>query len=596
MAVGFATLSGGDTVSFDLDAAQISAVQSALQNLSAGPGASDVSSVFGSTWQHPTEYNVYNLDGGTSVPFAPGNTDAIVLDSINGSTGTNLSGDYYRAAFWVGNQGNDTFTINAPSQTIVAGDGNNSIYLNSLQHGGGADLIEVGGGHDTIQLYGNGTINTHDFAGGSDSIYMHADFGGGAANFIHVRDGNDTVTFLGNTGTVQAGNGADSINFTSDGQVSVGSGNDTITFAGAGSIYAGNGADKIVTTTNATMYVNVGNGNDSITIHGGNGTVATTIIAGSGDNSLTLGDPTTWGVYNVSLGGGNDTVTVGLGSATITNSGGSTHLDATHSTDLNYTGAGTDVIQLGAGYDSVVENGSATVIGGSILPGGSFVPSATVQGGSGNFVFTGHDGYDSVTAGSGAATLTAGNGNDTFHAGASSNALLDASGSTGNDALYGGSGSATLLGGSGNDSFYGGSGNTSMVGGSGYSVFQGSSGNTTMVGGSNWNFFIGGSGHDTMVANTVPTASGSDPNAFLFDATVGGTHEIDGYNTQVPGGDQAIHLTFTNYGLTASDIVADSQVVGTDTVITIPGAGGNPTTTITIKDYVGIQDWNINSH
>jgi Ca2+-binding RTX toxin-like protein len=193
-----------------------------------------------------------------------------VLDSINGSTGTNLSGDYYRAAFWVGNQGNDTFTINAPSQTIVAGDGNNSIYLNSLQHGGGADLIEVGGGHDTIQLYGNGTINTQDLAGGSDSIYMHADFGGGAANFIHVHDGNDTITFLGNTGTVQAGNGADSINFTGDGQVSVGSGNDTITFAGAGSIYAGDGANKIVTTTNATMYVNVGNGNDSITIHGGN--------------------------------------------------------------------------------------------------------------------------------------------------------------------------------------------------------------------------------------------------------------------------------------------------------------------------------------
>src|SRR5947209_11860888 len=100
MAVGFATLSGGDTVSFDLDAAQISAVQAALQNLSAGPGASDVSSVFGSTWQHPTDYNVYNLDGGTSVPFAPGNTYAIVLDSVIWSSGTIIFVYYFPSSFW----------------------------------------------------------------------------------------------------------------------------------------------------------------------------------------------------------------------------------------------------------------------------------------------------------------------------------------------------------------------------------------------------------------------------------------------------------------------------------------------------------------
>jgi hypothetical protein len=40
MAVGFATLGGGDTVSFDLDPNQIAAVQAALQNLSAGSGIS----------------------------------------------------------------------------------------------------------------------------------------------------------------------------------------------------------------------------------------------------------------------------------------------------------------------------------------------------------------------------------------------------------------------------------------------------------------------------------------------------------------------------------------------------------------------------
>src|SRR5450432_3340296 len=116
MAVGFATLAGGDTVSFDLDPGQILAVQTALQNLSAGHVVSDVSSVFGSTWQHPAAYNVYNLDGGTTVPFATLNTDAVILDSVGGSAPTSLSGSYDRAALWIGNQGNDTFSITAPSQ------------------------------------------------------------------------------------------------------------------------------------------------------------------------------------------------------------------------------------------------------------------------------------------------------------------------------------------------------------------------------------------------------------------------------------------------------------------------------------------------
>ena len=37
-----------------------------------------------------------------------------------------------------------------------------------------------------------------------------------------------------------------------------------------------------------------------------------------------------------------------------------------------------------------------------------------------------------------------------------------------------------------------------------------------------------GGNNDTMVANTVPTATGADPNVFNFDAAVGGNHEIDG--------------------------------------------------------------------
>lgn len=504
MAVGFATLSGGDTVSFNLDANQISAVQTALHDLSARDGLSEVSSVLGGSWPHPHDYNVYNLDGGTAVHHIAAHTDAVVLDSVNGSTATSLAGSSHHAALWIGNQGNDSFTINGPNQTIVSGDGNNRIRL------------------------------------------------------------------------------------TGGGEVSVGGGNNMINFAGSGSILAGDGNNRITTRTGAGERRDDDDGrrehHHGQTDHDGHSAV--TVLAGSGNNDLTLGSSHGWGEYHVTLGGGHDTVTLGPGRATISNSGGSTELDARHSSGLVYTGAGSDTIHLGAGFDSVVETGSATITGGSRLAHGGPAPHAIVQGGSGNLVFTGHAGNDSVTAGTGAATLIAGNGNDTFHAGASSHALLDARGTHGNDALYGGSGDATLFGGSGHDSFFGGSGNTSMVGGS------------------NWGTFTGGSGHDTMVAHTVATGPGHehehghgvDHNVFKFDAAVGGNHEIDGYNSTIPGGDTALHLTFTNYGLTAKQIVADSTIVGNDTVITLHGAGGNPTTTITIKDFTGLEKWNINSH
>jgi Ca2+-binding RTX toxin-like protein len=471
MAVGFATLGGGDTVSFNLDPNQLSAVQAALHTLAGGP--SEVSSVFGSSWPHPHDYNVYNLDGGTTVPFVPPNTDAIILDSVNGSAASTFIGSSSRATLWVGNQGNDTFIVNASGPTISSDDHAKDAARNLS--GGDKDRD-----HDRDSDHDQGRHHDHDH---------DQDHGAG-----HHHDGDKTAP----SQTIIAGDGNNSIFFNARGHgddnlVNVGNGNDTVTFLGDGTVQAGSGSNLIDFT--------------------GNGTV--------------------------SVGGGNDTI-------------------------------------IFAGNASIVADGVATVIG-SVLPGGA-PGHATVQGGSGNFVFTGSNGNDSVTAGSGAATLTAGHGNDTFHAGASANALLDASGSSGHEFLYGGSGDATLLGGSGTNSLFGGSGNTTMTGGSG------------------WNSFTGGSGHDTMIAHTVPTGSGADPNIFHFDAAVGGQHEIDGYNSTLPGGDHSIHLTFSNYGLTADQIVADSTVVGHDTVITIPGSGGHPTTSITIKDFTDLKDWNIHSH
>src|SRR5882672_12480890 len=137
MSSGTSTIGGGHGGDdrFDLDPKQTQDIENALRSLSRGGGhdGNDDSSVYGSGWQNPSHYNVYHLDGGTTVPFAPANTDAILLDGGNQSVGSSLAGDSFRTTFWVGNQGNDTFSINGPSQTIIAGDGDNAIFLNSLQ-------------------------------------------------------------------------------------------------------------------------------------------------------------------------------------------------------------------------------------------------------------------------------------------------------------------------------------------------------------------------------------------------------------------------------------------------------------------------------
>jgi RTX calcium-binding nonapeptide repeat (4 copies) len=180
---------------------------------------------------------------------------------------------------------------------------------------------------------------------------------------------------------------------------------------------------------------------------------------------------------------------------------------------------------------------------------------------------------------------------DGYHSGDADHVLADGTGDDNSDRFFGGSGAATMFGGGGHDTFFGGSGGTTMVGGTGFSFFQGGAGSSSMVGGSNWNYFTGGSGYDTMVAHTV--AGQADQNVFTFDAHVGGNHEIDGYSA---GGDSSLHLNFTNYGLTADQIATHASVVGTDTVITLDAAGGNPATTITLKGYTGSMGGDITSH
>ncbi|HZB94239.1 MAG TPA: hypothetical protein VE397_22510, partial [Stellaceae bacterium] len=108
MAVGSATLSGGDTVSFTLDSQQIAAVQQAIRNLETAHGftSDQVRTTIGS-FASPSAENVLNLAGGTTVNVLPAYTSEIILDSVNGSVATTINVSAPTPLLIVGNQGND---------------------------------------------------------------------------------------------------------------------------------------------------------------------------------------------------------------------------------------------------------------------------------------------------------------------------------------------------------------------------------------------------------------------------------------------------------------------------------------------------------
>jgi S-layer protein len=139
-----------------------------------------------------------------------------------------------------------------------------------------------------------------------------------------------TGSTLTNVATVGAANAAGNITValvvTGGSTVNTGSGNDTITTAGAA------GKVDTINTGTGNDTVNVGAGNDVITFGGGDKTTGVTLVAGNGNNTVTV------------AGTGKSTITVGSGNNTITGSAGS---------DTITVGVGANTLTLGGGTDTV---------------------------------------------------------------------------------------------------------------------------------------------------------------------------------------------------------------------------------------------------
>lgn len=227
-------------------------------------------------------------------------------------------------------------------------------------------------------------------------------------------------------------------------------GDDTVSIGGA-NVYLqlGNGADSVVSAEDADKaYVDAGAGNDSISISG----KQVTVYAGAGDDVVSIkGDQ----AY-VEGGAGADSIVVDGKSSTVYGGDGN---------DSVYANVTSGLIDLGGGNDfASVAGDSLTVSAGdgndSVSVGGNYV---TVDGGAGN---------DSIVVAGNYANITAGDGADTVSIGGAS---VTASGGAGNDVISVQGASAVIDAGAGNDSV--------IVAGNDASITLGDGRDTVSIGG-----------------------------------------------------------------------------------------------------------------
>lgn len=302
-----------------------------------------------------------------------------------------------------GGAGNDTITGSDLDDTIVGGAGNDTI-----NGGAGADKITLGAGNDTVIIAsGEGNDVIADAVIGEDTIILRGAADNGAAldvTALTVSSGNyaaklgskhaftltnSTATDLSNL--VQFGDATTAYTIVSDLDFTAGSKNDVVTVAGT------------------TKKINLGAGDDKITVTG----VVTTggIAGGAGADTFVISANakiTDFAATDILKVTGAHTVDVTVvesftATAATVNSGTTTTLTLNQGVDVDMTLA--TVSAAANGY--IIETANT---GDYKLTDG-----ATIIGSAGKDTITGSDFADIITGGEGIDSITGGKGNDTIN-------------------------------------------------------------------------------------------------------------------------------------------------------------------------------------
>jgi Ca2+-binding RTX toxin-like protein len=482
-------------------------------NITPGPSADDI---------QPGEPLYFEIDQNDPVGLA----DAIV-EGITGAVGNVIPPPPPAppVIMNVGNQ-NDTMDGSDGRDTIFANDSDDLIV-----GGGGDDLVDAGGGDDFI--YGGSGGDTLTGGAGDDSI-----FGQGGQDLLDGGDGEDELVWRGlgdGRDTVIGGNGGDllSVNTSDDTNIL------TVDQDMMDRLVISEGTASVtVDSTVASVNINAGGGNDSVTVNNVSGVGLMELqINGDAGNDVVDASATALGLLRLEISGG-------IGDDILTGSQGDDVIHGNENNDMIFGGMGNDTLNGNAGDDAADGQGGDDSIdggdgndnllggeGNDFLDGGfgnDFADGGrgddTLMGGFGNDALIGSFGNDSLDGGIGRDFLAGGTGDDFLDGGRNNDTIRGHSGNDtivgghGDDSISGDGGDDELVGGDGDDTIFGGNGNDGLAGNDGNDFLQGDQGSDTISGGDGDDNLIGGGGRDTLLggdgADTLNGNGGRDVGAF----------------------------------------------------------------------------------
>lgn len=399
------------------------------------------------------------VDNGTLSVNVGGGDDTLTVASLDDTFDGTLLLD--------GDSGNDTITISSlanltGSIDLSADGGAGDDILNSSI--AAQDLVLFGGdGSDTLLVTGSLETTAYDFSGateGSAQLDLHT------SNFSSVESITDES--IATSRTVFYGAAHDTVAVSDFGTTT-----DSIVQVASPS----GPATRISHATGSTLTVNVGAGNDTVSV-----ATLDNIFSGSllidgdtGIDSITIGSLTNvLGTIDLSAdgGAGDDTLNAsafGRGVALYGSAGN----------DVLIGGSGADQLFGDAGSDVLTGNG-----GNDSLDGGANIDTVS-EGGNVNVVLTntsltgfGTDSLFSIES----AQINGGSSANVFDASASTVISVIFNSGPGADTLFGSAGRDILNGGTGNDVIYGLGGQDVLFGAAGDDFLDGGASNDTLIG------------------------------------------------------------------------------------------------------------------
>ena len=434
-----------------------------------------------------------------------------------------LAGSYAGASFQVGTSGNTaSITVSGvtptpapvptPTPTAATTDVDSLVRTNipASAYSGAAIALATAG---LVKLSGPGRVIGvgplgQNGAGPPSAAAANAAVASGPAA------GSSLVLPPGYNSLLASGGGAVTLSDAGvDGAVLVGNGaGDTFNSSGRGvTLVGGQGAN----TFNVSGTAAIATGDGACTVRGsGSGSAALTVTTGAGGSTVVLAGGTSTVQSN-----GQDTVFGGAGTSTVTatkglvavGSDGRMAFIGGSATSLVFGGQGGVDYTAGSAYDIAV-GGSGTLV---------------AQGGAAGGQFWGNSGNDVLRATGGTTTvLVANNGGQLYSEGAGGNflvagagtATLDGSKASGNDVFFGGTGRDTIIAGSGNDLIGTGTGTSTVQLGSGKDTVFAFGTSTVTAGSGSADIVMGGT-------VTLNVAAGAARSFALFNF-VPGTDKI----------------------------------------------------------------------